>query len=78
MEKVLQKKDKPGEHQGTTGWRGERCWYLYTRLVEEVAELGRLLDQDVVGATDVIKEAADVGNFAMFIADNYGRGNYGS
>jgi NTP pyrophosphatase (non-canonical NTP hydrolase) len=46
--------------------------YLYTRLVEEVGELGRKIERTEKGesfAVGIKHEAADVANFAMMIAD---------
>lgn len=60
MEKCLRENDhKPG-------WQSDTLEELLERLEEEVDELksGRLSNEDV------IREAADVANFAMMIADN--------
>ena len=68
MEKELQ------AHDDRPGWDDEELSWLFKRLGEEVDELfeaiqedsqvGILLDPVLVG-----KEAADVANFAMMIAD---------
>ncbi len=56
------------DHKG--GWQKDACSenYLYFRLVEEV---GELMKAGLEGAahTTIIKEAVDVANFAMMIAD---------
>jgi hypothetical protein len=56
------------------GWRGDQDWELHYRLREEVSELGEQLAPG--SRTDLASwrsrvgsEAADVGNFAMMIAD---------
>ena len=57
------------EHEGRGGWRGEPLDYLFKRLVEETGELSAAL----LGHKDkekMIRECADVANFAMMIADN--------
>lgn len=50
-------------HKG--GWRHRDD--LFDRLREEVEELSDALEQGT--AADVVAEAADVANFAMFLAD---------
>ncbi len=65
MEKVLRRNDHKGH------WCACTTSYLFSRLVEEVGELGRSIDEE--RAKDRIrKEAADVANFAMMIADVVG------
>jgi DNA-binding transcriptional regulator GbsR (MarR family) len=54
------------------GWWDCDISYLLKRLKEEVAEL----EQEVTSrgaTTDVIKESADVANFAMMVSDLYVR-----
>lgn len=69
MEKVLRAND----HKG--GWEADALEDLCCRAEEELDELHHALAVDD-DATKVIKEAADVANFAMMIADNlrHGRG----
>ena len=63
MEEQLQANDhKPG-------WQGDSCYSLFVRLREEADELLMALRDH----GDVQKEAADVANFAMMIADNWSR-----
>lgn len=62
MERVL----KENDHKG--GWDGMDLLCLLNRLKEETAELADALEADDVSVT--IKEAIDVANFAMMIADN--------
>jgi len=70
MEKKLQEND----HKG--GWADEDDSYLIGRLQDEVVELKNSLrmfptkDQ----AERTVKEAADVANFAMMIAEQYTAG----
>lgn len=55
------------EHKG--GWRGCTYEHLFGRLIEECYELMNAVLGNL--PADVIaREAADVGNFAMMIADN--------
>jgi len=52
------------------GWKNERTLPLFSRLLDEVAELGRqFYYEDDFDAECVGPEAADIGNFAMMIAD---------
>ena len=75
MERVLRKNDhKPG-------WDNESPFLLLNRLVGEVFELNVAMDHEIyhIGAPPkglsfnqaVVKEAVDVANFAMMIADKY-------
>lgn len=54
------------DHKG--GWRGCEELWLMLRLMEEVGELAHALN--VGGAAHIVREAADVANLAMMIADN--------
>ena len=57
------------EHEDRGGWRDEPLDYLFKRLVEEMGELSAAL----LGHKDkekMIRECADVANFAMMIADD--------
>ena len=70
----MELKLRDNDHKG--GWaRCEHSWLL-DRLKQEVVELEKELDQ-VDNQENVIKEAADVANFALMIADLAGR-LYGS
>lgn len=70
----MELKLRDNDHKG--GWaRCEHSWLL-DRLKQEVGELEKALDQ-VDNQENVIKEAADVANFALMIADLAGR-LYGS
>lgn len=51
------------DHKG--GWQRDTALSLLRRLREETTELARAIG----GEGDVLKEAADVANFAMMIAD---------
>lgn len=76
MEQVLRAND----HKG--GWQNENYWWLCERIEEELAELRtacwNLVYHFTPGVTEadrkaeIQREAADVANFAMFIADVYG------
>lgn len=56
------------------GWEDDGYEDLLLRLREETAELARAIRKNRPPAT-IIKEAADVANFAMMIADNARREN---
>ncbi|MDQ7095962.1 hypothetical protein REC12_20415 [Desulfosporosinus sp. PR] len=67
MEKTLREND----HKG--GWNTCSQWHLIGRLREETIELEEVLHRarfDKTRLTEIIKEATDVANFAMMIADN--------
>ena len=65
MERTLRKND----HKG--GWQVDSSGALLTRLKEETEELQAALIQGQDIAPEYsIKEAADVANFAMMLADN--------
>lgn len=53
------------------GWRDDTPEALLRRLHEETAELNRALGGDA-SYPSIRREAADVGNFAMMLADNFG------
>jgi hypothetical protein len=69
MERQLQKND----HKG--GWDGCTLDYLFERMAEERVELEKAVkklsypDRSLVDVANVIREAADVSNFSMMIAD---------
>ena len=53
-------------HKG--GWDGESPFYLLRRLNEEVSEIIEVFDRNDYDG--IIKECADVANFAMMLAAN--------
>lgn len=53
-------------NRGKRHWQDAEFYYLFSRLTEEVLELKEAWDN----GGDVWAEAADVANFAAFIADN--------
>lgn len=58
------------KHLSRPGWKHECIAYLEDRLGEEIAELCDAIESNQ--PKDVVeKEAADVANFAMMIADVY-------
>lgn len=66
MEKTL----KQNDHKG--GWESCSLGYLITRLAEEVRELEEQVARGQFTAEDrerTVREATDVANFAMMIAD---------
>lgn len=50
-------------------WSADPTWWLYLRLLVEVAELGWAL----VTGRGVVQEGADCGNFSMMLAERYGQ-----
>jgi NTP pyrophosphatase (non-canonical NTP hydrolase) len=61
---------KENDHKG--GWGECSFEYLFVRLIEEASELGSALFIQAIGTENrkrIIKEAADVANFAMMISD---------
>ena len=62
MEKKLQSNDYKG------GWNDCSIKYLLYSLKEEIKELSDELNQKS-NSSNIIKEAADIANFAMMIAD---------
>jgi len=59
---------RANDHKG--GWAYMTFSYLLRRLREEVDELEQAVKYAAPNYEIVVKEAADVGNFAMFIADS--------
>lgn len=60
MEQKLRENDWKG------GWQEMEDWEVFDRIDEEVQEL------KLAGTETLLGEAADVANFCMFYADNYG------
>ncbi|MGE7271378.1 hypothetical protein ACQKK5_07950 [Brevibacillus panacihumi] len=56
----MEKKLRENDHKG--GWEDCDILWLYGRLLEEVDELA------AAEGDDIVREAADVANFAMMIA----------
>lgn len=73
----MKRKLQENAHKGNReeGWMHTYGWDLYKRLLEEVHELGDAITTPINSTTynehiqTVIDEAADVGNFAMMLAD---------
>ena len=63
MERTLRDND----HKGV--WHGMTLKQCLRRLRQETAELERAIEKKETPAR-ILREAADVANFAMFIADN--------
>ncbi len=61
---------KLGENSHKTHWSRSTDAYLMRRLVQETKELRNALKKG--DAKEIGREAADVANFAMMIADNAG------
>ena len=66
----MELKLRENDHKG--GWKKCEHSWLLDRLKQEVVELEKALDQ-VNNQENVIREAADVANFALMIADLAGR-----
>ena len=63
------------KHVDRPGWKREAFNFLYGRLCEEVIELDKALFENgrairKKNSKQIVKECADVANFAMMIADN--------
>lgn len=66
---VMEEKLKQNDFKG--GWKDEEFTYLLGRLLEEVRELYREVEEENEWDPEKIaEEAADVANIAMMIADN--------
>ena len=68
----MEAKLKENDHKG--GWDSCGIFWLRNRLVEEVKELTRVMEaghnsESGLDLENIIREAADVANFAMMIAD---------
>ena len=72
---------RANDHKGRNGWKDSTERWLLHRLEEETLELrdalrfacndcGHIASNKAPQPAEIIKEAADVANFAMFIADN--------
>jgi NTP pyrophosphatase (non-canonical NTP hydrolase) len=64
----MEQKLKENRHKG--GWSKCERWWLIKRLKEEVYELDLSMGRHLSNSEEIIREAADVANFAMMIADN--------
>lgn len=71
----MYEKLEKNKHKG--GWKDCDKKYLLNRLKQEVAELNLAcsVSDGIIDPNDIRREAADVANFAMMIADNFGRGD---
>lgn len=67
--KLMEQQLVANDHKG--GWSHEHVDHLVVRLVEEVSELMGAIAYGS-GSDVVAKEAADVANFAMMVADVVG------
>lgn len=65
--KLMEKQLRQNDHKG--GWTDEADGYLLRRLQQEVNELVEAVKDR---RTTIGAEAADVANFCMMIADNWG------
>lgn len=63
-------KEKLSENNHKKGWESCSDNYLFRRLDEEFTEL-KIKIASNAKTKEVIRECADVANFAMMIADNY-------
>ena len=57
------------KHDNRPGWKGSGLIQLLERLEEELGELHDEIYLNPMFTKKIIKEAADVANFAMMIAD---------
>lgn len=63
---AMEEKLRENDHKG--GWRACDMQYLSMRLTQEREELRRAVERG--DSEEVLREAADVANFCMMIADN--------
>lgn len=63
---LMEERLKENDHKG--GWDRESLWVLYRRLLEEAGEVAEVMSGH--GNSNLLKELADVANFAMMIAGN--------
>ena len=61
-------------HERLGGWKSEGSMWLFVRLREELAKLFSAIHAAKIDPERVVKEAADLSNYAMMIADNAMRG----
>jgi NTP pyrophosphatase (non-canonical NTP hydrolase) len=70
---IMEKKLSENRHKGDArGWRESTPGQLVQRIEDEVAELKEALMSKQFNPEAVAREAADVANFAMMVADCYG------
>lgn len=72
---AIQMEDRLRENddRGQTGWETMSTGWLLTRMKEEVRELEQAafpLSGDEADVEAIVRECADVANFAMMVADN--------
>jgi len=67
---IMERKLKANDHRG--GWRTCDPLFLLARLLEEAGELAGAVCSPAYDRRLIQKEAADVANFAMMIADVVG------
>lgn len=72
---VMERKLRLNDHKG--GWTKDHPRSLITRIIEETRELERVAvgawaRSSAASSLEVVDEAADVGNFAMMVADRLG------
>lgn len=65
---AVEMEKKLAEHPDRPGWQNEARGYLFNRLLAEVRELHEAVEFG--SEMEIIKESADVANFAMMLADN--------
>ncbi len=75
--RVMEERLKENDHKG--GWADESTLDLWNALNQEAVELRTAISDDALGhnpagsiptAEAIVREAADVANFALFVADN--------
>lgn len=68
---AMEERLEANRHKGH--WRDCKRGYLLERMREEISELVNAMEFEHASPDVVIKEAADVANFCMMLADNYSR-----
>jgi len=71
MEDKLRENDWKGGWSGSAvGWSGSAVGWLMSRVHQEISELQHAIDKGAP-VEEIRREAADVGNFCMMVAEQY-------
>lgn len=65
---AMEKKLCANDHKG--GWRDCHDDFLWSKLIEEISELHRVLYRKNRSERAILREGADVANVVMMIVDN--------
>lgn len=70
---IMEEKLKENDHKG--GWGDCEITWLIQRIKDEISELESGLLRSDIDKTKLIRECADISNFAMMVADNINKLN---